>query len=46
MLTTSLEPAARARAEAFGTVRGFVDKPLTLEDVRAIAAMLATREAA
>ncbi len=33
MLTTSLNPGDRQRAEAFEVVREFLNKPLTVEDV-------------
>ena len=40
MLTTSLNPDDRARAEAFEEVKDFITKPLTEDDVRNVAAML------
>ncbi|MEM7653630.1 MAG: response regulator [Pseudomonadota bacterium] len=41
MLTSSLNPADRARAEGFGAVKGFLSKPLTTEDSHQIAAKTA-----
>lgn len=38
MLTSSLNPADRARAESFAAVRGFLSKPLTIDDSHQIAA--------
>lgn len=44
MLTTSLIPEDRRRAEAFEIVKAFINKPLCLEDVQRVAAMLPDRE--
>jgi CheY-like chemotaxis protein len=40
MLTTSLNPADRERAEAFAVVRDFINKPLTKEHVSHVADIL------
>ena len=40
MLTTSLDPSDRNRAEEFGAVRDFINKPLTAEHVAQVAEML------
>lgn len=40
MLTTSLNPADRDRAASFGVVKKFISKPLTVEDVKDVAALL------
>ena len=40
MLTTSLNPDDRARAAKYDTVRDFLNKPLTVEHLENIAAML------
>ncbi|MEP5731934.1 MAG: response regulator [Sulfitobacter sp.] len=40
MLTTSLNPDDRARAEGFDVVRDFINKPLTVEHVVSISALL------
>ena len=40
MLTTSLDPADRARAEQFSVVRDFINKPLTVDDVKRAAQLL------
>jgi CheY-like chemotaxis protein len=40
MLTTSISPEDRVRALEFAPVRGFMNKPLTLEKVAEAAAML------
>ncbi|MEL7344234.1 MAG: response regulator [Pseudomonadota bacterium] len=37
MLTTSLNPADRARAESFGVVRDYLNKPLTLQEAQRVA---------
>lgn len=41
MLTTSLNPNDRARAEQFDVVRDFISKPLTVPQLQKVAAMLA-----
>lgn len=41
MLTTSLNPADRDRAESFDVVKYFINKPLTIEDVQRIAQSIA-----
>jgi CheY-like chemotaxis protein len=40
MLTTSLEPGDRERANGFSVVRGFINKPLTVEHLAEIANLL------
>ena len=40
MLTTSLHPADRVRAEEFSVVRDFINKPLTVDHVRHAAELL------
>lgn len=40
MLTTSLDPQDRARAEGFPVVRDYLNKPLTDDDVRTAARFL------
>ncbi len=40
MLTTSLNPDDRARAESFAVVREFINKPLTVEDVANISTLI------
>ena len=40
MLTTSLNPSDHARAKEFEVVRDFLNKPLTLEDVRNVAELV------
>ena len=40
MLTTSLNPDDRARAESFDSVRDFLNKPLTVQHLESIAGML------
>lgn len=40
MLTTSLNPADRDRAESFEVVKDFIDKPLTVEHVENIVKLL------
>ena len=40
MLTTSLDPADRARAEQFSVVRDFINKPLTVDHVKRAAQLL------
>ena len=40
MLTTSLNPADRERAEAFAVVKDFINKPLTKEHVSHVADIL------
>jgi CheY-like chemotaxis protein len=40
MLTTSIDPKDRKRAEDNPLVRDFLDKPLTVEQVESVAAML------
>ncbi|MEO0772195.1 MAG: response regulator [Pseudomonadota bacterium] len=41
MLTSSLNPADRKKAESFAAVRGFLSKPLTVDDSHQIAARAA-----
>ncbi|WP_127109101.1 response regulator [Pararhodobacter zhoushanensis] len=41
MLTTSLNPADRERAETFGVVKDFINKPLTIEHVQRVAKLIA-----
>lgn len=45
MLTTSLIPKDRERAEASGIVKAFINKPLTVEDVAHVAGLLEERDA-
>ena len=45
MLTTSLNPADRERAEQFSVVRDFINKPLTLEHVRRAAELVRAERA-
>ena len=40
MLTTSLDPADRERAESFSVVRDFINKPLTVDHVKRAAGLL------
>lgn len=40
MLTTSLDPADRTRAESYAAVREFINKPLTEANLRQIRALL------
>lgn len=40
MLTTSLDPADRHRAERFDIVREFINKPLTIEHIRHVAELV------
>ncbi len=40
MLTTSLDPADRKRAEKFSVVRDFINKPLTVDHVKRAAQLL------
>ena len=41
MLTTSLDPRDRARAESHASVKAYLDKPLTVENIKDVAALLA-----
>lgn len=41
MLTTSLNPADRARAESFEVVKAFINKPLTAQHVQDVAGKVA-----
>ena len=45
MLTASLNPADRERAEQFSVVRDFINKPLTLEHVRRAAELVRAERA-
>ena len=36
MVTTSMDPQDRSRAETFAPVRGYFSKPLTIDDISAI----------
>ena len=40
MLTTSLNPNDERRADSFGMVKSFINKPLTVEDVQHVADLL------
>ena len=44
MLTTSLDPSDREYAESFDVVRDFLNKPLTIEHLQRIAAMITAEE--
>ncbi|MCC1492944.1 response regulator [Cognatishimia sp. F0-27] len=46
MLTTSLDPGDRARANAFGIVKDYIAKPLDFDDLHRIRALLDDRSAA
>ena len=41
MLTTSLDPTDRERANSFDVVKDFLNKPLTVDDVRKAATLIA-----
>ncbi len=45
MLTTSLDPNDRERAASFEIVRDFLNKPLTLDDLRRLATLIAEADA-
>lgn len=45
MLTTSLNPEDETHARSFPVVRDFINKPLTVEDVRRVAGLVRQMEA-
>lgn len=45
MLTTSLNPADRKRAEEFSVVRDFINKPLTLDHIKHVAELVRAERA-
>lgn len=44
MLTTSLDPRDKAKAESHASVKAYLDKPLTVENIRDVAALLADKQ--